>query len=152
MLEQLDLEGRTKLEATNERMVLNAVNYFSKRIAKVQFLSIEPLLSWDTSKFVYPFSDSISKKDIDWVIIGQQTPVSKKTSPKVEWIKEIVSAADQAGIPVFLKDNLNPLFSANDCENYKLYRDTFFRFKDFLKDGSTSWHLRQEFPKVEVKA
>jgi len=50
------------------------------------------------------------KPMFQWVIIGQQTPVKKATTPKVEWIREIVEACDKAGIPVFLKDNLKPLF------------------------------------------
>lgn len=31
--------------------------------------------------------------------------------PKIEWVREIVEAADKAGIPVFLKDNLRPLLT-----------------------------------------
>ncbi len=31
--------------------------------------------------------------------------------PKIEWVQEIVEAADKAEIPVFLKDNLKPLLS-----------------------------------------
>jgi len=69
--------------------------------AKTKFLSLEPLLGEINVSF-YP-------DEIQWVIIGQQTPVSAKTEPKVEWVREIVNAADKAGIPVFLKDNLKPL-------------------------------------------
>ena len=72
--------------------------------------------------------DFKSYTGLDWVIIGQQTPVRSSTMPKVEWIREIVQAADQAGIPVFLKDNLKNYVS--DPENFK---------------------LRQEFPKVPEK-
>ena len=69
--------------------------------AKVKFLSVEPLLHWVDANFWGRWF-----KDIDWLIIGQQTPVSSKTQPEIEWIREIVKAADKAGIPVFLKDNL----------------------------------------------
>jgi len=63
---------------------------------------------------VYPV-DSIYLKDagINWIIIGQQTPPNKKTEPKVEWVQEIVEAADKAGIPVFQKNNLKPLLDNN---------------------------------------
>jgi len=67
----------------------------------IKFLSIEPLL------------DNIPGSDwlvgIDWIIIGARTPYSSKTAPKIEWVREIVVAADRAGIPVFLKDNLRPI-------------------------------------------
>ena len=52
-------------------------------------------------------------------------------APKVEWIKEIVDAADAAGIPIFLKDNLKPIFGGVG----KLW--AFDR----------KMNLRQEFPK-----
>ncbi len=76
--------------------------------AKVKFISFEPLLTciglpnrWPTE---FLFADGIN-----WVIIGQQTPVRPETTPKIEWVRELVEAADKAGIPVFLKDNLNPM-------------------------------------------
>jgi len=76
--------------------------------AKVKYLSLEPLLNWDK-----PCGAVIerggTKGWLDWLIIGQQTPVSAKTEPKIEWLQEIVEAADKAGVKVFLKDNLKPL-------------------------------------------
>ena len=74
--------------------------------AKVRFISFEPLLG----DIRQDFKDYLGGEDgINWLIIGQQTPVSPKTQPKIEWVEEIVDAADRAGIPVFLKDNLRPL-------------------------------------------
>lgn len=119
------------VSATNASEVLMAVNYlFNHHQAKTQFLSIEPLLSWDTSKYTFPytFASSISKKDLDWIIIGQQTPVSKKTQPKIEWIQDIIESADKAKIPVFLKNNI-------------LGDTTFF-----------SLPFRQELPHMEFKS
>jgi hypothetical protein len=46
---------------------------------------------------------------IGWLIIGTQTNPYKP--PEIEWVREIVEAADKARIPVFLKDNLRPLLS-----------------------------------------
>ncbi|GAH56543.1 unnamed protein product [marine sediment metagenome] len=40
-------------------------------------------------------------------IIGAQTKPAKY--PRIEWVEEIIGAADKAGVPVFLKDNLRPL-------------------------------------------
>lgn len=68
-----------------------------------RFISCEPLLGAISMK-----SHRILEA-IDWVIIGQQTPVFKKTIPRIEWVKEIVDACDKASIPVFLKNNLKPL-------------------------------------------
>jgi len=93
--------------ATNESSFLNATNFLYNLEAKVKFISVEPLLSWDTSKYVYPFRDSVHIDDINWLIIGAQTKPYKP--PKIEWVQEIVEAADKAGVRVFLKDNLRPL-------------------------------------------
>ena len=122
---------------TTQADILCAVNHLmDHRIAQRQFLSIEPLLHWDTSDWYYPLPWHISKEDLDWIIIGQQTPVRKATMPKVEWIREIVHAADQAGIPVFLKDNLRPLLWAP------------LTGQAALDTGLLNWagELRQEFP------
>jgi hypothetical protein len=61
------------------------------------------------------------------VRIAQTNPYKP---PKIEWVQEIVEAADKAGIPVFLKDNLRPLgeLIAQFCSKDK-------------------WELRQEMPK-----
>jgi len=90
------------MTVTDKRDFIRCHHYLYNVDAKVKFLSIEPLLG----------RCNISKDILalyDWVIIGQQTPVSKKTEPKISWIKEIVEAADKAGVKVFQKDNLKPL-------------------------------------------
>jgi len=74
---------------------------------------------------------------IQWVIIGACTgtkkdlielnkkypeltlmPYGRKWSlqPPVEWVEEIVRAADRAGVNVFLKDNLKPLIIQNPID------------------------------------
>ena len=78
------------------------------------------------------------------MIIGAQTKPYKP--PKIEWVREIVEAADRAGAKVFLKDNLSPLFAENNCQYFTEYRDKMFSFKDFESKGGTRWHLRQEMP------
>lgn len=60
------------------------------------------------------------------------------TSNLIEWVQEIVEAADKAGIPVFLKDNLRPLFrldghSAAISSNMNIW-------------GKTTGSIRQEMP------
>lgn len=101
-----------------------------EKMATVNFLSIEPLLGhldgWALDNVV---------RLADWVIIGQQTPLSKKTEPKLEWIQEIVEAVDKAKIPVFLKNNLHLNISG---------QDTWALDKDWGKGKL----YRQEMPKV----
>ena len=45
---------------------------------------------------------------ISWVILGAAT--SPYRAPKIEWVNEICEAANKAGVPVWLKNNLKPLF------------------------------------------
>ena len=78
--------------------------------AKIKFLSFEPLfermnVSFSPNTLLYQLTG------IDWVIIGAQTKPYKP--PKIEWVEEIVRACDKAGVPVFLKDNLWPLFDGS---------------------------------------
>ncbi len=43
-------------------------------------------------------------------ILGAMTgPGSAKQQPKREWVEDIVTTADIAGIPVFMKDSLIPI-------------------------------------------
>ncbi len=101
--------------------------------AKVRFISLEPMFD----RMNIPLLDEVLKNcHIDWIILGQQTPVSKKIEPKIEWIREIVEAADNAKIPVFLKNNLyHPLV---DDAPLGCFWDS-------------NGQVRQEFPE-EVKA
>ena len=122
------------VSVTNQGQYEKAIFYLKDVEAKVKFLSFEPLLE----RIPLHFADYICEdvRGINLVIIGQQTPPSKKTEPKAEWIKEIVEACDEAGIPVFLKDNLiSPsLLNANTTDW------AFGRLHH-------NWHrIRQDFP------
>jgi len=79
--------------------------YFDKFYAKVKFISFEPLL-----EDIGGFMGMIIPK-ADWIIIGSQT--KPYNPPKREWVQEIVESADEAGKPVFLKDNLKPLLGSS---------------------------------------
>jgi len=97
--------------------------------AKVKFISFEPLLG------SIGMNDHMSMKGVvDWVIIGAQTKPYKP--PRIKWVQETVVAADKAGIPVFLKDNLKPLLQ----ENFAEVRNQLFTLKDVEPE------LRQEMP------
>jgi len=59
--------------------------------------------------------------------------------PKIEWVRDIVRAADAAGIPVWLKDNLLPLLPLdNELSGTSFYQP--------VEDGD-HYQLRQERPR-----
>lgn len=89
--------------ATNKAQYRDAVIGLNSINAKIKFISFEPLLEH------IPVASFYSLRGINWIICGQQTPISKATEPKIEWITEIVKAADKMEIPVFLKNNLEGL-------------------------------------------
>ncbi|MFA5429892.1 MAG: DUF5131 family protein [Candidatus Omnitrophota bacterium] len=98
--------------------------------AKVKFISFEPLLGQLCRGYTHLWwAENFKKCGINWVIIGAQTKPIKY--PDIEWVKEIVTAADEAGAKVFLKDNL-----------YKFLME--FPYDDlFWEDIS---NMRQEIP------
>jgi len=117
------------VSATNQQQFDNAVKYLKEVEATVKYISFEPLLGRIQITHI-----DLHETGISWVIIGAQTPFSIKTVPKIEWVNEIVEAADKAGIPVFQKDNLKPLFTVG------LYTTWWG------SDDGYGVTLRQEFP------
>ncbi|KKL96447.1 hypothetical protein LCGC14_1844400 [marine sediment metagenome] len=113
--------------ATNHLQAIKGMNYFKDVQAKIKFMSFEPLLADIGFSDTRWFKANQIIKSLDWLIIGALTgtkqellslkaaasltlmPYGKKwtAQPKIEWVQEIVQAADKAGIPVFLKKNLN---------------------------------------------
>jgi protein gp37 len=83
---------------------VEAIVYLSQVQAKVKWISYEPLY-----KHVVPVSSSYKEAGIKWVVIGAQTQPDK--FPEISWVEKIVEACDKAHIPVFLKNNLYPLFA-----------------------------------------
>lgn len=62
--------------------------------------------------------------------------------PRIEWVHEIVEAADRAGIKVFLKDNLKPLLWH---ETERVLIPDWARMPGEY-DGLGGFLLRQELP------
>jgi len=87
--------------ATNWLAFSDALGHLATVKAKVKFLSFEPLLERIQFDMM---QELLFPRVINWVIIGAQTKPYKP--PKIEWVREIVEAADRAGIPVFQKNNL----------------------------------------------
>lgn len=95
------------VSATNAKMAEEAGFWLWEIKARVKFVSFEPLLG----SIPVHFADYISAdvEGISWLIIGSETG-NRKEKPPLEqvqnWAREIIAAADEAGIPVFTKDNL----------------------------------------------
>ena len=108
--------------ATNTEMAVIGMQFLREIAATVKYVSFEPLLK----QIGQTTLAEISRGDIDWLIIGAQTKPT--VLPRIEWVQEIVEAADKAGIRVFLKDNLKPLFKPNyEVEYPWAYRWGAFR-------------------------
>lgn len=66
------------------------------------FVSMEPIL-----EDLRPEKHDILFRQVDWIILGAETGNRKmKVTPEKAWIHQIVSMADKAGIPVFMKESL----------------------------------------------
>ena len=114
----------------NDEMLANAIDYLEDIQAK-KWLSIEPL----TGRLL-DLDYSFYYSGVSWIVIGGWS--GGKNPPQIEQVKEIIDAADKAGIAVFLKDNLYKLL-ADSHPNGEPWDNTFWY------DMS---HLRQEFPTV----
>ena len=114
--------------ATNEE-TMQKVIYFDDIWAKVRFISFEPLLGRLSKVSLYNIRQNLA----DWLIIGAQTKPYKP--PRIEWVDEIVEAADKADVPVFLKENLKPLLKDDPTATWA-----------FNIDPDYAMRLRQEMP------
>ena len=114
----------------NANKLTEAWRWLSTIEAKVKYISIEPFQHWDMS--VDDMEWTLRTGGINWVIIGAQTKPYKP--PKIEWVKEIVKAADKANAKVFIKNNITAI-----AKNIALYLD--------MKVGDIGWdNIRQEMP------
>lgn len=97
------------VSATNAMDCIIRVPKLSSVKTAIKFVSFEPLLDGISS--ASQIKEVLIASGVNWLIVGAQTKPYKP--PKVEWVSEIVEAADAAGIPVFLKDNLDAIFHVN---------------------------------------
>lgn len=77
------------------------------------FLSIEPI--------VEPFPAGLVNWPVfpGWIIVGAMTgPGSKHHQPKREWVENIVEAAANVNVPVFLKDSLASIWGPDLIQKY----------------------------------
>lgn len=107
---------------TKPEFLVPAIDALDSIQCSVRYLSIEPMLE------AFEISDLslLLGGSVDRLIIGAQTKPYKP--PKIEEVREIVEAADKAGIPVFLKGTLLPIlpfeppFITEPFNKDKLYR------------------------------
>lgn len=92
---------------TNQKDADERLPLLCKSKASVKFVSYEPMMGrvdislWTVSGYEEPPFDDV----IDWVIIGAMTgPGAIK--PKPEWIESIIKQCRDAGVPLFIKDNV----------------------------------------------
>jgi protein gp37 len=97
------------VSVTSAKDAIIRIPKFKDITTPIKFISFEPLLKPIASPNQLYIMLKLS--GINWIIIGQQTPSRRSTTPRIEWIQEIVQAADKAGVPVFEKDNLAPLLN-----------------------------------------
>jgi len=146
------------ISVTRNNQLDNALECLKQIEATVKFISFEPLLERMPNEGLV--------NHINWVIIGATTGSKKDLlelqqkypglalvqwgrkwtlQPKVERVKEIIEAADKAGIPVFLKDNLKPLLCEEGWNDKRLVIDWTYGESEF--EGIVDCRLRQELPR-----
>ena len=91
------------VSVTGPAMYNSAMEALSQVTATVKYVSFEPLLE----RLPGMRAEGLERAGVNWVIIGAQTKPT--ILPEAEWVEDIISAADNANIPVFLKDSLKPL-------------------------------------------
>jgi len=159
--------------ATKPEFLLPALDALDSIQCSIRYLSIEPMLAG----FDVPDLSLLLEGSVDWLIIGAcpgtredmealikrypdltLMPFEKKwtAQPPIEWVEEIITACDKAGVKVFEKDNLKPLIDkyCPDESNIQPNHNSLLRMKHpFLcKDCDATgcckcgviWPLRQE--------
>ncbi|GAH97147.1 unnamed protein product [marine sediment metagenome] len=122
--------------------------------AMVKYISFEPLLSnieiYDGDLAFLKWLILGAMTGTRWDLVGKRNNLADQypaltpmpygkiwtLQPKLEWVLEIVEAADKAKIPVFLKNNLVPMIADSlNSDKVKLYDEGIW--------------LRQEMPDLE---
>jgi protein gp37 len=122
--------------------------------AGVRFVSMEPMVGFIS------LAHNRLEGAVEWVIIGAMTcdrgdleklsasylqltpmPWGRRYTlqPRIEWVAHVVRFADEAGVPVFLKDNLMPLLATQFSGKIFIESHNLWAFKEF--------DLRQEMPR-----
>jgi protein gp37 len=120
----------------------NAYCYLCELDANHKWVSFEPLMGGCNGSATHDYLGALIAS-IQWVVIGGLSH-GKNPPGLIEWVREIVTACDKAGIPVFLKNNLHSL-----CNN-TLNPHEKTNLGEWVEDDHVSeFHLRQELPEVK---
>lgn len=103
----------------NVSMMGNTLESLSILHVSHKWLSIEPLLDWRLAGTTWSAA-WMKDAGISWVVLGAQSQPT--FMPDLAWVEEIVTACDRAGIRVWLKNNLMPLFELKRGKTYVEYR------------------------------
>lgn len=98
--EKLPLDGYPKnvwvgVTAENQEQFEIRTMYLSVIDAPVKFISVEPMLG--------PISIFNHRNDIDWVICGGESDLSKARPMEVSWAEDLLNQCQEDGIPFFMK-------------------------------------------------
>jgi len=93
------------VSVTTKEQLRPAIWKLSDAQCNKRFLSFEPLLENVLDQVLPAEWDDA----IDWVIVGQRTPIKKDNLPKLKWIARIEASCKMANIPLFQKNNLKLL-------------------------------------------
>ncbi len=101
----------------SQREVLR-IKYLQQSEAVVKFISFEPLRS-DIAWVEW------QEDALQWVIIGAETGNRKgKIIPKREWVENIVDYCRRGRIPIFLKNNLKPVWGSRLIQEFPKLEDS----------------------------
>lgn len=106
-----------------------AAFHLSEAPARNTWLSLEPLLGAVNTNLL---------TRVKWIVVGAQS--NPKKLPDWAWVRDIINAADNVGIPVWLKNNLG---APKLCFNGQ---PPFYK-----RNKSGMWDLRQELPEVSLQ-
>jgi protein gp37 len=108
--------------ATDYTSARHAIDNLAQIKATVKFISFEPIKSVCTN-IPIRFAKSLELAGVNWLILGQQTPVSKKTTPHINWVSNIEASANIANIPIFEKNNLRGLLNSTMIQQFPQERN-----------------------------
>jgi protein gp37 len=102
------------LEGSSDSDITRAL-YLDDAKAKIKFISFEPLLE-------RPWPAYIAIK-YNWIIIGRLTGHGKIHDPKREWLEEIIYYTLINHIPIFIKNNLEQIWTRDPYDHCQLIQE-----------------------------
>lgn len=134
------------VSVTDDTKLTKAFTALKDVDAEHRWLSIEPLISWEISAADTAWI--FGQLRLDWIVIGGLSN-KRAQQPKVEWVEEIVKAADMAGVSVFLKNNLRCHFPIIIDDHVPS-----FCYPEWagIQENQHNRRFRQELPELRAKA